>query len=170
MHIVNGIIMNGCRIVVPESLHKEYLQCLHVGHLGISKCRAHAKTTVFWPNIDRDISNLIAKCDICKEHQHAPPNIKHAAEANFASHIYGADLCDIQGKIHLVCVDYFSFFVWKRSLPDMQLETVILAFKTIFSKHGPPEVLVTDNDHSVISENFKQFAIEWCLVHKTSSP
>ena len=40
MHIANGIIMNGTRIgiVVPRSLQQEYLQCLHMGHLGISKC------------------------------------------------------------------------------------------------------------------------------------
>ena len=52
MHIMNGIIINGSRIIVPKSLQPEYLQCLHMGHLGISKCRARAKTTVFWPNID----------------------------------------------------------------------------------------------------------------------
>ena len=52
MHIVNGIIMNGTRIVMPQSLQQEYLQYLHMGHLGISKYRARAKTAVFWPNID----------------------------------------------------------------------------------------------------------------------
>ena len=38
MHIANGIIMNGTRIVVPQSLQQEYLQSLQMGHLGISKC------------------------------------------------------------------------------------------------------------------------------------
>ena len=38
MHITNGIIMNGIRIVITKSLQQEYLQCLHMGHLGISKC------------------------------------------------------------------------------------------------------------------------------------
>ena len=52
MHIVNGIIMNGSRIIVPKSLQQEYLQCLHMEHLGVSKCRVRAKTTVFWLNID----------------------------------------------------------------------------------------------------------------------
>ena len=61
MHIINGIIINGSHIVITEALHKEYLQCLHMGHLRISKCHARAKTTVFWPNIDRDISHLIDK-------------------------------------------------------------------------------------------------------------
>ena len=52
IYIVNSIIMNGTRIVMPQFLQQEYLQCLHMGHLGISKCRARAKTIVFWPNID----------------------------------------------------------------------------------------------------------------------
>ena len=51
MHITNGI-MNGTRIVMPRSLQQEYLQCLPMGHLGISKCQARAKTTVFWSNTD----------------------------------------------------------------------------------------------------------------------
>ena len=38
MHIAKGIIMNSTRIVMPQSLQEEYLQCLHMGHLGISKC------------------------------------------------------------------------------------------------------------------------------------
>ena len=63
MHIANGIIINGTRIVVPWSL-QEYLQCLHMGPLGISKCRARAKTTVFLPNIDQDISQLIVRDEV----------------------------------------------------------------------------------------------------------
>ena len=64
----------------------------------------------------------------------------------------------------------FSFFIWKRPLPDMQSDTVILGLKTIFSESGSPEILITDNGRSFISEDFKQFAVEWSFVHKTSSP
>ena len=73
MHIANGIIMNVTRIFVPQSLQQEYLQCLHMGHLGISKCQARAKTTVFWPNTDQDISQLIVRCEVYHENQQAPP-------------------------------------------------------------------------------------------------
>ena len=31
MHITNGIIMNGSRIIVPKTLQQEYPQCLHMG-------------------------------------------------------------------------------------------------------------------------------------------
>ena len=53
------------RIVIPQALRQEYLQCLHMGHLGVSKCRVSTKTTVFWQNIDWDISQLTAMCDVC---------------------------------------------------------------------------------------------------------
>ena len=139
-----------------------------MGHLGISKCRARAKITVFWPNIDWDISQLITRCDICHEHQHAPPSYnEHSNEAHFPSHIYGADLCDINGKVHVVCVDYFSFFIWERPLPDMQSD---LGLKMIFGESGSPEILITNNGRSFISEDFWQFAVEWSSVYKTSSP
>ena len=73
------------------SLQQEYLQCLHMGHLGISKCRATAKTTVFWPNIDWDISQLTMQCDVYHEHQHAPPPSydEHSDEAHFLSYLWG---------------------------------------------------------------------------------
>ena len=87
-----------------------------------------------------------------------------------SSHIYEADLCDIDGKVHVVCVDYFLFFIWERPLPDMQSDTVILDLKMIISENGSPEILITDNGQSFISEDFKQFAMEWSFVHKMSSP
>ena len=52
----------------------------------------------------------------------------------------------------------------------MHSDTVILGLKTIFSESGSPQMLITDNGRSFISEDFKQFAMEWSFVHKTSSP
>ena len=52
----------------------------------------------------------------------------------------------------------------------MQSDTVILGLKMIFSENGSPEILITDNGRSFISEDFKQFAMEWSFVHKMSSP
>ena len=62
------------------------------------------------------------------------------------------------------------FIFHMRPLPDMQSDTVILGLKMIISENGSPEILITDNGRSFISEDFKQFAMEWSFVHKTSSP
>ena len=52
----------------------------------------------------------------------------------------------------------------------MQSDTVILGLKMIFSESGSLEILITDNGRSFISEDFKQFAMEWSFVHKTLPP
>ena len=51
----------------------------------------------------------------------------------------------------------------------MQSDAVILGLKMNFSKNVSPEILVTNNGRSFISEDFKQFAMEWSFVHKMSS-
>ena len=87
---VNGVVMNGIRIVIPKSLQGEYLKCLHIGHFGISKCRARAKSTVYWPGINKYITNLVGCCDTCRQVQHAPPSYdEHSVEACHPSHIFG---------------------------------------------------------------------------------
>ena len=89
LSIVDGVVRNGARIVIPWSLWDEYLKCLHTGHFGVSKCRARVKLTVYWPGIDQDISNLIGHCDTCRQVQHTLPSYdKHSVEACYPSHIY----------------------------------------------------------------------------------
>ena len=99
LSIVDGVIMNGTRIVIPKLLQKEYLRCLHTGHFGISKCRARAKSTVYWPGIDNDITNLIGCCDTCRQVQHAPPTFdEQSVEACYPSHIFGSEIANIDRK------------------------------------------------------------------------
>ena len=68
---MDGVIMNGTRIVILWSLQEEYLKCLQTVYFAVSKCRARAKPTVYWPKIDKDITNLIGHCDTCRQvHMH----------------------------------------------------------------------------------------------------
>ena len=68
-----------------------------------------------------------------------------------------------------VVVDYYSFFIYERPMPDMSSETIILALKAIFSESGVPNILITDHGRQYCSEEFKEFSLEWSFVHKTSS-
>ena len=69
----------------------------------------------------------------------------------------------------LLWITIHSFF-YERPMPDTSSETLILALKTIFSKSGVPNILITDNGRQYCSEEFKEFSLEWSFVHKTSSP
>ena len=101
---MDGVVMNGTRIVIPQPLQDEYLRYPHTGHFGISKCQAIAKSTVYWPGIDKDITNLIGHCDTCRQVQHAPSSYdKHSVETCYPSHIFGSDIANVNGKPHVGC-------------------------------------------------------------------
>ena len=67
-----------------------------------------------------------------------------------------------------IIVDYYSFFIYKRPMPDMSSETLILAIKTILNEASVPNILIIDNGRQYCSEEFKKFSLEWLFVHKTS--
>ena len=163
--------MNGTRIVIPKSLQNEYLRFLHTGHLGISKCRAGLNQLYIGQELTKTLPILLAIVIHAEEVQHALPTFdEHSVEACYPSHIFGSDISNIDGKPHVIIVDYNSFFMYERPMPYMSSETLILALKTIFSESGVPNILITDSGRQYCSEEFKQFSLEWFFIHKTSSP
>ena len=64
-----------------------------------------------------------------------PPTFdEHSVEAYYLAHVFGLDTGNINGKPLVVVVDYYSFFLYERPVPDMSSDTLILALKTIFSE------------------------------------
>ena len=47
----NGVILKGLRVVVPNSLPKEYIQRLHKGHPGTDATKRRAKDMLYWPSV-----------------------------------------------------------------------------------------------------------------------
>nr|XP_022295055.1 uncharacterized protein K02A2.6-like [Crassostrea virginica] len=55
-------------------------------------------------------------------------------------------------------------------MPTTTSSQTIIAFKSVFARHGIPSELFTDNGPQFSSYGFKKFATEWDFVHTTSSP
>ncbi|XP_038062402.1 uncharacterized protein K02A2.6-like [Patiria miniata] len=64
-----GIIFKGRQVIIPDSLQTDILQQLHTGHMGIEKTRRLARESVYWPNINRHIDELVKACSYCQESQ-----------------------------------------------------------------------------------------------------
>ena len=62
----------GCRVVIPASLCNHVLQLLHLGHFRMQRMKQLARTSVYWPRIDRDIEEMCRHCTPCDEHQNKP--------------------------------------------------------------------------------------------------
>lgn len=65
MDVAHGLIMKRERLVIPPPLRTDILQCLHEGHQGISKCRAKAKESVWWPGISAQIGQMVGDLEKC---------------------------------------------------------------------------------------------------------
>ena len=65
LYIVDNLLMYGNRLVIPASLRKEVLECLHAAHQGVAGMKARAATCVYWPGISADISNRRIQCHTC---------------------------------------------------------------------------------------------------------
>ena len=68
MSVLDGLILKGSCIVVPESCRDEILAQLHEGHFGIDRTKLCARDSVYWPGINKDIECLVKMCDLCQEH------------------------------------------------------------------------------------------------------
>ena len=82
----------------------------------------------------------------------------------------GADLFELQGKQYLVIVDYYSGFVEIDLLTHPTTKQVINHCKSQFSRHGIPDVLISDNGPQFSSHEFQQFVKCYQIDHRTSSP
>ena len=82
------------------------------------------------------------------------------------------DVFMLEGIDHLVVGDFYSkmIFIWCLPPSQSNANKVISLLKEMFSEHGIPEVLCSDNSPQYASAQFTDFCIAWDISHKTSSP
>ena len=57
--MIDGIILKGRHVIIPEILKAKALDQLHVTHMGIGKTKLLACESMYWININDDIENFI---------------------------------------------------------------------------------------------------------------
>ena len=65
----DDVIFKGKRAIIPESLHQKFQEELHVSHTGIQSCLRRAREAVYWPGMNKDLTDFISKCEICNTFQ-----------------------------------------------------------------------------------------------------
>ena len=70
----------------------------------------------------------------------------------------GSDLFELNGSNYLLVVDYLSAFVEIATLNNTSSATIVNNLKSIFARHGIPEIVVTENGPQYSSQTFTAFA------------
>lgn len=167
----DGLIFKGNQLIIPDSMKKYILGLIHESHLGIEKCKARARATVYWPGISSDINETVSKCSTCTTYRNRnqkEPMIAHTIPDRPWQKL-GSDIFEHKGKNYLVIVDYHSKFIEIALMHDKTAGTVITHMKSIFARHGIPEELISDN-MPYNSREFHNFAKEWGFQLTSSSP
>ena len=167
-----GLLMRGSRIMIPQSMQPDVLRYLHDGHQGITKTRAKAADSVWWPGISRDIDKVVRNCAMCEKYRRERVEpMKGFPFPERPWSLIGSDFFDYGGRKYILVVDYYSRDVEICVVSkNVDASETILRMKKIFSRHGIPDILVSDNGPQYSADEFSRFAKDWGFEHFTSSP
>ena len=145
------------------------LSRLHISHQGIERTKRRARQTIYWPNIDNDISNT------CKCQKYLPSNqkepIMHDEVPERAFQSVSSDYFQYAGKYYLIYVDRLSGYPMVKVFDhEATSKKLITTLRHFFSLTGAPEVIRCDNGPQYIAKKFRDFLEKWNVEIKPSTP
>ena len=154
------------RIAAPSAMHEEILNEAHnsnvAGHSGVFKTAERIKETFWWPNMDADVSDHVAKCDTCQittdKGRPPPPPLQTMSEVtgpNQRIHIdlFGPLKTSAAGNNYVIVItDAFSKFTRLHSLPSKDAAVVATAILKDIYVFGCPKRIVTDQGNEFCND------------------
>ena len=171
LHVADGLIFTGERLVVPTAMKMVTLQAIHEGHMGIERCKQRARSCVYWPLMNEDIEQHISKCEICNKFpptNRKEPMISHETPSRPWEKV-GVNHFTLCNQDYLIIVDYYSKYPEVVQVHSKTAQATIKVMMSVFSRHGIPNVVIADN-MPFNSVEFQKFAKEWDFTITTSSP
>ena len=141
--VVDDLLLYDERIVIPRVLGLDVLDCIHHGHLGINKCRARARISVWWPGLSVAIKDMIKACFTCAKELPEPK--EPLMPSSFPSRPWervSMDLFEHGGQTRLITVDYYSRWIEIKRLKTQTAECVITVSKELYAAHGIPDIVI----------------------------
>ena len=160
LSVQDGCLLWGSHVIVPEKAREAVISLLHEAHPGISRIKRLARGYVWWPGMDRALEFAVKTCAECQENQkslaRAPMHPWEWPDRSWARiHIDYAG--PVKGKMILVIVDSHSKWIEAHAVNSATSQATMEKLRLVFSTHGLPEVLVSDNGTSFTSEEFAAF-------------
>ena len=173
LSVEQGCLMWGIRVIVPSELQQKVLTELHSGHQGTVKMKALARSHVWWPNIDQDITLVTQGCTGCQLMQ-KDPKLTPVHPWEYPEGPWRRVHLDfagpVEGQVFLVAVDAYSKWPEVVIMQDTTASTTIEELRSLFARWGIPQQLVTDNGPQFVAQEFQMFVKANNIKHVKSSP
>ena len=170
--LFQGLILFHDRIVIPDTLRANLLARVHIGHQGRERCKRLARSAIYWPGLNRDIDNMVDKCEPCLLRRNARPRepLRPHEIPNRPWQKIGIDIFHYGGRSLQLMACYFSKWVEVNELPRIPTSNnVIKVCKESFGRFGIAETIFSDGDPLYTSKDFSNFCKEYECNHIFSS-
>ena len=177
--IEDGLVLQGEALIIPPAKRERVLHQLHQFHQGITKSQLLAHGSFFWPGINKAIEEVVCQCETCTQFQsqNAAAPLTPTPTPPCPWQMCATDIFTLEGIDHLVVGDLYSKMIFVQCLPPSQSNAnkVISLLKEMFSEHGIPKVLRSDNGPQYARAQFANSCIAGAShlkpqVHTTCSP
>ena len=173
LSITQNCLMFSDRVVIPEKYQKQIMKMFHKGHPGINRMKQLARKYVYWPKMDNEIENFVRNCEPCQQAAKMPnkTNLHSWPKATEPWQRIHTDYAGpFFGKEYLIVVDAFSKYPEVFEMPTMSSAATIGKLRYLFSRHGIPQTLVSDNGTQYTSNEFTNFTKINGINHLFSAP
>ena len=174
LSVENDIILRDERVVIPEELHSDIIQIAHETHLGRSKTIALIKETMWFPAIDRKVTEKLEGCTTCQSVVDTPlkeplkmTELPAQPWTHLVTDFYGPLPT---GEYLLVVQDTYSRFPVVEILRSTMATPVIEALDRVMSLYGIPSELGSDNGPPYQSKTLEDFATYMGYYHNHKIP
>ena len=161
---IGQLILRGTRLVIPQRMRATVLALAHEGHLGVVGTKCNLRTKVWWPGMDKAAERHCRSCHGCQlvARPDPPEPLKPTPLPDAPWQDLAVDLMGPLPSGHsvLVVVDYYNRFYEVAVMQSTTTARVIDCLEEIFSRHGNPISLKSDNEPQFISKEFADFCCE----------
>ncbi|XP_029142978.1 uncharacterized protein K02A2.6-like, partial [Protobothrops mucrosquamatus] len=173
LSIVNDCIMFAERVVIPKKLQTRVLQQFHMGHPGINRMKALARSYVYWPFIDQQLEGMVKSCFQCASASKMPIKAELSSwpiPEKPWSRVHIDYAGPVNGQSFLVAVDAFSKWPEVFLMDSTTTSSTVAKLNQLFSRFGAPETIVSDNGTQFTSAHFELFCKRNGINHVRSPP
>ena len=127
---------------------------------------------MYWPNIDKDIGEMIINCSACQKYWNLNPRkplLSHEIPKDVWNKV-ATNLFVCLRKLYFIVIDYTSKYFEVAHLPNASSDTVITHMRSIFARHSISKVVFSDNGPQYNSHKFKKFSKSWTSYTRLPVP
>lgn len=177
--VCDNVIMRKDRMVIPNDLTGVMLQLAHESHQGMTRTKQRLRELYWWPGMDRQVENVVKSCVTCQFNDKSvkqtkapmqPVQLPESPWSKVGIDIVGPfERAPMDCKYAITLVDYYSKWPVMCFTSQVTTKAVIKFLKTVFSREGYPDEIISDNGIQFISQEFNNFLDERGIHHGFSS-